>query len=95
MEYSYNVSENIDLSSQGQRDVNGSLMLAVNADYGWTEWNEWSECSATCGEGVSERTRECLIAGGFCNGDASQTRVCNLGPCGREYTRALKCSYLA
>ena len=60
-------------------------MLAVNADYGWDVWNEWSECSATCGGGVSERTRECLIAGGMCNGAASETKECNTQPCGREY----------
>ena len=26
---------------------------------GWTEWGAWSQCSATCGMSLKERTRQC------------------------------------
>ena len=30
-------------------------------DLTWTSWTSWSDCSATCGEGVSkQRSRSCI-----------------------------------
>ena len=33
-------------------------MIVLDAQ-GWTEWGAWSECSATCGISLKERTRQC------------------------------------
>lgn len=47
--------------------------LAVAIDGGWGEWSSWSECSRTCGSGVSIMKRECdhptpTAGGKFCIG---------------------------
>lgn len=47
--------------------------LAVAIDGGWGEWSSWSECSRTCGSGVSIMKRECdhptpTAGGQFCIG---------------------------
>merc|ERR1712076_246741 len=46
----------------------------------WAPWHAWSECTATCGGGVQNRTREVLQAasngGKDCQGPAAQFRDC-------------------
>ncbi|XP_069128273.1 SCO-spondin-like isoform X2 [Argopecten irradians] len=53
-------------------------------DGSWKQWSMWSDCSLTCGNGTSNRSRECddpLHGGADCPGPANQTRVCNDFPC--------------
>ncbi|TRY83177.1 hypothetical protein DNTS_020675 [Danionella cerebrum] len=50
----------------------------------WGPWQPWSECSVTCGEGVRERVRECLLpsSGGIqCTGMVREQSHCSLEDC--------------
>lgn len=53
-----------------------------------TSWSPWSECSAACGEGVRQRTRQVLLPGppsgsGAC-GPLVETQPCNTGACPQD-----------
>ncbi|KAL4704462.1 hypothetical protein ACJJTC_019561 [Scirpophaga incertulas] len=55
-------------------------------DGGWGPWTAWSECSRTCGAGVSTQSRECNNPepennGNYCIGDRSRYKICNTDPC--------------
>ncbi|KAM8835002.1 LOW QUALITY PROTEIN: thrombospondin type-1 domain-containing protein 1 [Synchiropus picturatus] len=57
----------------------------------WGPWQQWSVCSATCGEGVRERLRECLLpssaAGLRCSGMLREQSLCSLESCaGRPHS---------
>nr|XP_014293066.1 protein kinase C-binding protein NELL1-like isoform X2 [Halyomorpha halys] len=47
---------------------------------GWDEWSDWSACSSSCGDGVQQRWRYCLLQAG-CQGYNKQSRKCNTFPC--------------
>ncbi|XP_049821025.1 A disintegrin and metalloproteinase with thrombospondin motifs 7 isoform X2 [Aethina tumida] len=71
----------------------------VPIDGGWGEWSSWSECSRTCGAGVSIMERECdhptpTAGGKFCVGERRKYRICNTDPCpeGGPTFRAVQCS---
>ena len=51
------------------------------APKGWTEWGAWSECSATCGTSVKERTRQCN-GNKKCKGPKTSEEVCVVPECG-------------
>ncbi|VVC95252.1 unnamed protein product [Leptidea sinapis] len=58
----------------------------IPRDGGWGPWSDWSECSRTCGAGVSTQFRECnnpepLNNGHYCIGDRSRYKICNTDPC--------------
>ena len=61
--------------------------LAVNG--GYSNWTRWSNCSATCGNGVMTRSRQCnnpTPAGPDAKdcsslGPTEETRKCYLKPC--------------
>ena len=68
----------------------------------WGNWGSWSQCTKTCGEGTSERRRECpqITSAVFisesvwnpCEGDATETRTCNKDQCKFVlYSSILKC----
>ena len=67
------------------------IRVPFTIDGNYTEWTEWSECSASCGGGSHQRTRQCTRPppkhGGLdCNelGPADQRQQCNPDPC-REF----------
>ncbi|XP_060526529.1 A disintegrin and metalloproteinase with thrombospondin motifs 7 isoform X2 [Cylas formicarius] len=69
-------------------------------DGGWGEWSAWSECSRTCGSGVSIMQRECdhpspSGGGKFCVGERKRYKICNTDPCpeGQPTFRAVQCSW--
>ncbi|XP_032687122.1 A disintegrin and metalloproteinase with thrombospondin motifs 7-like isoform X2 [Odontomachus brunneus] len=68
-------------------------------DGGWGEWGSWSECSRTCGAGVSIVERKCdhpepAHGGKFCIGERRRYKICNTQPCpeGEPSFRAIQCS---
>lgn len=69
-------------------------------DGGWGEWGSWSECSRTCGAGVSIVERKCdhpepAHGGKFCIGERRRYKICNTDPCPEETAsfRAVQCSH--
>ncbi|XP_076178913.1 A disintegrin and metalloproteinase with thrombospondin motifs 7 isoform X3 [Ptiloglossa arizonensis] len=69
-------------------------------DGGWGEWGFWSECSKTCGAGVSIVERKCdhpepAHGGKFCIGERRRYKICNTHPCpeGTASFRAVQCSH--
>lgn len=69
-------------------------------DGGWGEWGSWSECSRTCGAGVSIVERKCdhpepAHSGKFCIGERRRYKICNTEPCpeGTPSFRAVQCSH--
>jgi len=68
-------------------------------DGGWGEWGSWSDCSRTCGAGVSIVERKCdhpepAHGGKFCIGERRRYKICNTQPCpeGAPSFRAVQCS---
>ncbi|RVE63896.1 hypothetical protein OJAV_G00140900 [Oryzias javanicus] len=51
----------------------------------WGPWQPWSMCSASCGEAVRERVRECLLPSGVkglqCSGMIKEQSLCSLEDC--------------
>ncbi|XP_015235221.1 PREDICTED: thrombospondin type-1 domain-containing protein 1 isoform X1 [Cyprinodon variegatus] len=51
----------------------------------WGPWQPWSVCSVSCGEGVRERARECLLPSGVegvkCAGMVKERSPCSLEDC--------------
>ncbi|XP_056141126.1 thrombospondin type-1 domain-containing protein 1 isoform X2 [Lampris incognitus] len=51
----------------------------------WGPWLPWSVCSVSCGEGVRERFRECLLPSGVeglqCTGMVKEQSLCSLEDC--------------
>ncbi|XP_039962341.1 A disintegrin and metalloproteinase with thrombospondin motifs 6 isoform X3 [Bactrocera tryoni] len=65
----------------------------------WGAWSKWSDCSRTCGGGVSTQKRECnnpvpANGGLFCIGERKRYKICNHQPCpvGEISFRAHQCS---
>ncbi|XP_056592403.1 thrombospondin type-1 domain-containing protein 1 [Triplophysa dalaica] len=53
----------------------------------WGPWQPWSACSVTCGEGVRERVRECLLPSGGgmqCTGMVREQSYCSFEDCIEE-----------
>lgn len=65
----------------------------------WGNWTEWSECSRTCGSGISIQSRVCdnpppANGGMFCIGERTRYKTCNTDPCppNEPSFRAVQCS---
>ncbi|XP_071450094.1 A disintegrin and metalloproteinase with thrombospondin motifs 7-like [Hetaerina americana] len=68
-------------------------------DGGWGEWQPWSECSRTCGTGVSSMERICnnprpQHGGRYCIGERVHYKICNHVPCDKKIPtfRDLQCA---
>ena len=53
----------------------------------WGRWSSWAECSAKCGQGQKHRQRKCndpvpSHGGQGCSGVASESKACEVMPCG-------------
>nr|CAD7404410.1 unnamed protein product [Timema poppensis] len=66
---------------------------------GWSNWGPWTECSRSCGAGVSVAERHCdhpvpAFGGRFCVGERRRYKVCNTEKCSEESPsfRAVQCS---
>lgn len=65
------------------------LYFMLKVDGGYTEWSEWGKCSASCGDGLQRRMRNCTnpepnFLGRHCVDDGShnvEIRKCNMGLC--------------
>ncbi|XP_048524385.1 A disintegrin and metalloproteinase with thrombospondin motifs 12 isoform X1 [Dendroctonus ponderosae] len=62
----------------------GARPEAVNG--GWGDFGAWSECTRSCGGGISSSERECnnpvpSNRGRFCIGERRKLKICNPGPC--------------
>lgn len=61
------------------------LSLSVFSEESWGPWQQWSLCSVSCGEGVRERVRECLLPSGVgglrCTGMVKEQSICSLEDC--------------
>lgn len=68
-------------------------------DGGWGNWTQWSECSRSCGSGISIQSRVCdnplpAHGGSFCIGKRTMYKTCNTDPCpvGEPSFRATQCT---
>lgn len=54
-------------------------------DCQWSDWGSWQECSTSCGDGNSTRSRTVSVPansfGEACQGKPQQTRQCSNAPC--------------
>ncbi|XP_043997156.1 thrombospondin type-1 domain-containing protein 1 isoform X1 [Gambusia affinis] len=70
--------------SQSSSPAQTCLVVYRRAE-SWGPWHPWSVCSATCGEGVRERVRECLqpsgVRGTQCTGMMKEQSLCSLEDC--------------
>ena len=46
----------------------------------WGEWQAWGECTASCGEGIRNRIRTCLLTQGACEGASREQEDCTENP---------------
>uniref|UniRef100_A0AAY5L8M2 Thrombospondin, type I, domain containing 1 n=2 Tax=Esox lucius TaxID=8010 RepID=A0AAY5L8M2_ESOLU len=60
------------------------LVVHRNAE-SWGPWQPWSVCSVSCGDGVRERVRVCLLSSGggsvHCIGMVKEQSICSLEDC--------------
>ncbi|CAG9772555.1 unnamed protein product [Ceutorhynchus assimilis] len=62
----------------------GARPEAING--GWGDWGSWTDCTRTCGGGVSYSERDCnnpvpANKGRFCQGERRKIKICNPTPC--------------
>nr|XP_033799394.1 A disintegrin and metalloproteinase with thrombospondin motifs 18 [Geotrypetes seraphini] len=79
----------IKYGDHGPRPVNGL----------WSEWSGWSDCSRSCGGGVTYQERHCnnpkpQYGGKFCQDSNRIYQLCNIQPCERNSLdfRAQQCA---
>ncbi|EDO42270.1 predicted protein [Nematostella vectensis] len=75
-----------------------NTMIPVKLDGDWGEWSRWTDCSRTCGSGVTTMERKCdnpkpINGGHYCIGEKRRYRICNDKPCpeGSRDFREVQC----
>lgn len=64
----------------------------------WGEWGNWSDCSRTCGGGITAQRRECLTLNNEtvvnCVGESAKYEMCNIQDCPDDAVdfRTVQCS---
>uniref|UniRef100_A0A672HC57 Thrombospondin, type I, domain containing 1 n=1 Tax=Salarias fasciatus TaxID=181472 RepID=A0A672HC57_SALFA len=62
-----------------------TCLVVYKSAESWGPWQPWSMCSVSCGEGVRERERECLLPSGVgglqCTGMVKEQSLCSLEDC--------------
>lgn len=62
-----------------------TCLVVYKSAESWGPWQPWSMCSVSCGEGVRERERECLLSSGVggiqCTGMVKEQSLCSLEAC--------------
>lgn len=62
-----------------------TCLVVHRSSESWGPWQPWSVCSVTCGEGVRERIRDCLLPSGGggvkCTGMVKEQSLCSLEDC--------------
>ena len=66
-----------------------SYILSSAVDGGYSNWTKWNDCSASCGDGVLTRSRQCnnpTPSGPHAKdcsglGPSQETKKCYLKPC--------------
>lgn len=62
-----------------------TCLVVHRSSESWSPWQPWSVCSVTCGEGVRERIRQCLLPSGGggvkCTGMVKEQSLCSLEEC--------------
>uniref|UniRef100_A0A3Q0RT79 Thrombospondin, type I, domain containing 1 n=1 Tax=Amphilophus citrinellus TaxID=61819 RepID=A0A3Q0RT79_AMPCI len=62
-----------------------TCLVVYKSAESWGPWQPWSVCSVSCGEGVRERVRECLLPSGVrglqCTGMVKEQSLCSLEDC--------------
>ncbi|BFY97420.1 hypothetical protein BsWGS_00460 [Bradybaena similaris] len=65
----------------------------------WSQWAEWTDCTRTCGAGVSVSERHCnhpppSNGGKYCTGERKRYRICNTENCPKDAPsfKAQQCS---
>lgn len=74
-------------------------VIPESVDGGWGPWRNYSQCSRSCGSGVSFTERQCdnprpAHGGKYCIGEWKKYKLCNTQPCpaGTVTFRELQCS---
>ncbi|MEQ2193815.1 hypothetical protein XENOCAPTIV_014959 [Xenoophorus captivus] len=80
-----------------------TCLVVYRSTESWGPWQPWSVCSVSCGEGVRERVRECLlpssVQGMQCTGMMKEQSLCSLEDCNNPifsnyYARVQSCESL-
>uniref|UniRef100_UPI003AAD60D0 thrombospondin type-1 domain-containing protein 1 n=1 Tax=Centroberyx gerrardi TaxID=166262 RepID=UPI003AAD60D0 len=62
-----------------------TCLVVHRSSESWGPWQPWSVCSVSCGEGVRERVRDCLLPSGVggvqCTGMVKEQSLCSLEDC--------------